>query len=194
MKGRSAVLLGGLLAAATASAQGDFPFDEIPGLDAEPSVQIDLNPALMSFVSEAMKGTDGEAAAALEGITNVRVRVYEGISAEIGDVLKFVDDTTTRLERDGWHAVVRVNEGGERVRVYMKPGTNGTMSGLTVMVTDSGSGDEAVFINVAGAIEPARLGRIAAAMGMDGMFDMLPAVAGQGAAQKAPQSPQSAPQ
>lgn len=191
MKSRSVLLLGGLLATATASAQGYFPFDEIPGLDAEPTVQIDLNPELMNFFTEAAKGAEGEAGAALEGITNVRVRVYEGISDDIGDVLKFVDDTTTRLERDGWHAVVRVNEGGERVRVYMKPGTNGTISGLTVMVTDSGNGDEAVFINVAGAIEPARLGRIAAAVGMDGMFDMLPAIAQGGGAQK---SPQPAPQ
>ena len=56
------------------------------------------------------------------------------------------------------------------------------------MVVDSGGGDEAVFINIAGAIEPARLGRIAAAVGMDGMFNMLPAIAAQGGgAQKGPQ-------
>ena len=195
MKSGSVLLLGGLLAAATATAQGDFPFAEIPGLDEEPTIQIDLNPALMNFVTEAAKGAEGEAAAALEGITNVRVRVYEGISDDIGDVIKFVDDTTTRLERDGWDAVVRVNEDGERVRMYMKLGTNGTVSGLTVMVIDSGGGDEAVFINVAGAIEPARLGRIAAAIGMDGMFDFIPAIAGQdGGAQKGPQPVRQTPQ
>ncbi len=116
----------------------------------------------------------------------MRVRVYEDIGSQIQDVLKFVDDTTTRLERDGWHAVVRVNEDGERVRVYVKPGTNGTIAGLTVLVTDSGSGDEAVFINVAGAIEPARLGMIASAVGMDGMFGMLPALGAPGAPQAAP--------
>jgi hypothetical protein len=187
MKSRAAVLFGGLLAAATASAQGDFPFDEIPGLDSEPTVEIDLNPQLMSFFNEAAKGAQGDAAQALEGITNVRVRVYEGISADIGDVLKFVEDTTARLERDGWHAVVRVNEDGERVRIYMRPGRDGMISGLTVMVADAGAGDEAVFINVAGAIEPARLGRIAAAVGMDGMFDMIPSLPGQGGAQKGSQ-------
>ena len=37
---------------------------------------------MMSFFGEAAKGVGGEAAAALEGITNVRVRVYEGISDE----------------------------------------------------------------------------------------------------------------
>ncbi len=191
MKTRTAWVLGGLLAAANANAQGDFPFDRIPGIDAEPSVEIDLNPELMGFFTEAAKGAQGEAAAALEGITNVRVRVYEGIGSDIEDLVKFVDDTTTRLERDGWHSVVRVNEGGERVRIYMKPGTGGMIAGLTVMVTDSGAGDEAVFINVAGEIEPARLGRIAASIGMDGMFDMIPAVAGQDrGSQKGPQQGQ----
>ena len=187
MKSKWALWLCGCLAAAAASAQGDFPFDEIPGLDMQPTVQIDLNPQLMGFFKEAAKGAaQGEAAAALEGITHVRVRVYEDIGSQIQDVLKFVDDTTTRLERDGWHAVVRVNEDGERVRVYVKPGTNGTIAGLTVLVADSGSGDEAVFINVAGAIEPARLGMIASAVGMDGMFGMLPALGAPGAPQAAP--------
>lgn len=191
MKTRTAWVLGGWLAAANASAQGDFLFDEIPGIDAEPSVQIDLNPELMGFFTEAAKGAQGEAAAALDGITNVRVRVYEGIGSNIDDLVKFVDDTTTRLERDGWHSVVRVSEGGERVRIYMKPGRDGMISGLTVMVTDNGAGNEAVFINVAGEIEPARLGRIAASIGMDGMFDMIPAVAGQDrGSQKGPQQGQ----
>jgi hypothetical protein len=188
MNFRSALLLGGLLAAASsASAQGDFLFGEIPGLDAEPTVEIDLNPVMMGLISEAAKGAEGEAAAALAGITNVRVRVYEGISDDIQDVLKFVDDTSTRLERDGWHTVVRVREGGEHVRIFMRPGTDATISGLTVMVADSGGSDEAVFINVAGTIQPAQLGRIAGAIGMDGMFDMVPGLAAQGAAQQAPQ-------
>jgi hypothetical protein len=191
MKSKLALLLGGLLAAANASAQGDFLFDEIPDLDAEPTVEIDLNPALMGFFAEAAKGVEGGAAAALEGITNVRVRVYEGIGNEIEDLVKFVDDTTRRLERDGWHSVVRVNEDSERVRIYMKPGTGGMISGLTVMVTDGGAGDEAVFINIAGSIEPSRLGRIASAVGVDGMFDMIPAVAGQdGGSRKGPEQAQ----
>jgi hypothetical protein len=45
-----------------------------------------------------------------------------------------------------------------------------------MMVTDTGGSDEAVFINIAGTIQPAQLGRIAAAIGMDGMFNVLPGV------------------
>lgn len=171
MKTRAALLLGGLLAAAAARAQGDFPFDRIPGLDAEPTVEIDLSPELMSFFNSAARGAGDDVASAFEGVTHMRLRVYEDIADAFDDVAKFVDDTTQRLEREGWHSVVRVNEDDERVRIYMKPGTNGKLSGLTLMITEP---DEAVFINVAGDIEPARLGQVAAAVGVDGKFDLVP--------------------
>jgi hypothetical protein len=163
----------------TANAQGYFSFDEIPGLG-EPNVQIDLPPALLSFVNEAVKGANNpEVANALAGVENVRVRVYEDIGADnMAAVTKFVEDTSAKLERDGWHSVVRVRQDGENVRVYMKPTTNaaaapGTLDGLTVMVTDD-SGDEVVFINIAGAIEPAELGKLANAAGMGDLFDATP--------------------
>ena len=173
MKVRAAVWLGGLLAAATASAQGDFLFDQIPGLTKEPTVLIDLNQEMLKLFAGAATGADAQAAAALSGITNLRVRVYEDITAEIPDVVRFVDETTTRLEGDGWSSIVRVNDGDEQVRVYVKPGANSTIAGLTVMVTDGG-GDggsgEAVFISVSGVIQPAQLGALAG-MGMHGAFN-----------------------
>jgi hypothetical protein len=90
----------------------------------------------------------------------------------------FVDDTSQTLESQGWHAAVRVREEGEQVRIYMKPAAaGGVLEGITLMVTDTGSGDEAVFINIAGAIEPAQLGKIAAAIGMNGMFNLVPGAA-----------------
>jgi hypothetical protein len=182
MKPRSVLLVGGLLAVTKLSqAQGHFSFDAIPGVDLEPTVQIDLNPAMLGFLSEAAKGQGEEAAAALEGLTNVRVTVYEGIGGEAQDLQKFVDDTSRTLESQGWHAAVRVREESEQVRIYMKPAAaGGVLEGLTLMVTDNGPGDEAVFINIAGAIQPAQLGKIAAAIGMNGMFSMVP---GAGAAQ-----------
>ena len=180
---RSAFLVAGLLATTGgASAQGYFSFEDIPGLeDSEPTVAIDLDPEMMNFFGAATKGTGQGVASALEGITNVRVRVYEGIADRVQtDLLKFVDDTSRTLERDGWRSVVRVNEDGERVRIFMKlaeGGSNaGSIEGLTVMVIDTGSGDEAVFINLAGLIRPEQLGRVAAEMGMDGMFSMIPGV------------------
>jgi hypothetical protein len=187
MKHNGAWLIGAaaLAFATTANAQGYFSFDEIPVLG-EPNVQIDLPPALLSFVNEAVKGANNpEVANALAGVENVRVRVYEDIGADnMAAVTKFVEDTSAKLERDGWHSVVRVRQDGENVRVYMKPTTNaaaapGTLDGLTVMVTDD-SGDEVVFINIAGAIEPAELGKLANAAGMGDLFDTTPPPGGAG--------------
>ncbi len=180
----STLLVGGLLALGNgAYAQGGyFSFDKIPGIDSEPSVEIDLGPEMMRFFGEATKGA--QAPTGLEGITNVRVRVYEGVTqAGEAEVLKFIDDTSRTLERDGWRSVVRVNEDGERVRIFMKlaaSGANeGSIEGLTVMVVDTSGGNEAVFINVAGAIRPEQLGQVASRFGMQDVFGMVPGAPGQ---------------
>ena len=182
MKSTAALWIGGLLAAATASAQGDFPFGEIPGLNREPSVQIDLNPEMMKIFGGAANGVDPQAAAALQGITNMRVRVYEDIGDEIQDLVKFVNDTTARLESEGWNSIVRVNDGDEQVRVYVKAGADATIAGLTVMVTDAGGdggGGEFVFVNIAGVIHPEQLASIAGSIGMNGMFRGRPGLPAQ---------------
>ena len=195
MNGR-AVLFGGLmLVAASANAQGVFTFDDIP-IAGEPNVEVDMNQEMIKLLAPVAQGAAGQAASALDGVTNIRVLVYENIAGDMEDVLRFVESTGTRLEGDGWHAVVRVREEGEQVRVYMKPGTDGTLAGITVMVTEAGDdvvvddggqvrvrvvgendGGEAIFINVAGAIRPEQLGRLASDIGMDGAFEGIPGVA-----------------
>jgi hypothetical protein len=157
----------------TASAQGYFSFDEIPDIG-EPTVEIDLPPALLGFVNEAAAGASPEAANTLQGVEYVRVRVYENIGPNMAALTKFVADTSATLEREGWHAAVRIREDGENVRIYMKPTTRtgvapGTLDGLTVMVTDEG-----MFINVSGAIQPEQLGKLAGAVGMNGVFNQVP--------------------
>jgi len=182
MERTTTALIGAALLAVTttAGAQGYFSFDDIPGVDAEPTIEIDLDPVLLGWVTEAARGADVEEAQALAGITNIRVRVYEGIGDDAEAMQRFVEDTSARLEGEGWRRVVKVNEDGEQVRVYMRPldpGANaapGSIAGLVVMVTDEGASDESVFINVAGTIQPEQLGRVAGRIGMNGMFNMVP--------------------
>jgi uncharacterized protein DUF4252 len=159
---------------------GFFDFSKIPGLP-EPTVQIDLNPAMLGFVAEAARSTDPETADVLTGIEGVRVYVYEDIGANMQAVLSYIDDTSKQLESEGWHRTVFVQEGDEKVRIYMKlatatGSTKSNVSGLTIMVADGGG--EAVFINVAGEIEPAQFGRLAAAFDFDGVFDGVPGLGG----------------
>lgn len=182
MERTTTALIGAALLAVTttANAQGYFSFDDIPGVDSEPTVEVDLNPALLGFVNEAARGADVAEARALDGITNIRVRVYEDIGDDVAAMQEFVEEASRRLEREGWHRAVKVNEDGEQVRIYMKPlaaGANaapGSIAGIVVMVTDEGAGSESVFINVAGTIQPEQLGRIAGQVGMNGVFNMVP--------------------
>ena len=120
-------VVGGLLAFSSgAHAQGYFPFDEIPGLDSEPTVQIDLDPQLMNMFGAAAKGADQEAASALEGITNVRVRVYEGISDGGGEAeLLEVRRRHVAYARGRWLEIGGPRERGRRARAHLREAGRG---------------------------------------------------------------------
>lgn len=170
------------LSAAAHAQDGFFDFSKIPGLNAAPSVTIDLNAAMLGFVTAAAQQADPETASMLAGIRGVRVYVYEDVpERDAAAVQRFVDDTSGQLEKDGWHRAVFVQDGEDKVRMYVKMGDQAQpsrLSGLTVMVTDSTG--EAVFINVDGQIDPAQLGRIAAEFAPNGRLNGLPGVPPRG--------------
>ena len=180
MKGK-AVLFGGLmLLAASANGQDAFSFADIP-IDGEPTIEVDLGPEMLKLLGEASKGEPGEPGVALQGITNVRFRMYEEVDDDMQDVLRFVDATATRLQADGWQAVVRIRDGTDLIRVYMKPGTGGNLAGVSFMMTSGDGSDgsgEAMFINVAGAFEPSQLGRLASINGITGAVGVLGIIPG----------------
>jgi hypothetical protein len=148
------------LLARSALAQDYFDFGRIPGVSSDPNVEVDLNGALLAFVAEASKGADPDIADALSGIDGIRVRVYEELE-DAAAVSAFIEDTSKALERAAWQRMVYVREGTDKVRIYVKM-RDQEMTGMTVMVVDS---SEAVFISIAGTIDPAQLGRVARAMG-----------------------------
>lgn len=176
-----AVLFGGLmLLAASANAQDALSFADIP-IEKEPTVEVDLGPEMLKLLGEASKGEAGEPGVALEGVTNVRLRIYEDIDEDMQDVLRFVDATATRLQADGWSAVVRIRDGTDLIRVYMKPGAGGKLAGVTFMMTSGDGSDgsgEAMFINVAGAFQPAQLGQLASLNGIAGAVGVLGIIPG----------------
>lgn len=162
-----------------AAAQGAFDFRAIPGLPADPNVQVDLGPALLGFVAEAARQSDPGAADMIAGLRSISVRVYEELT-DLAAVDAFVNDTSSSLEQSGWERVVFVQDGTDKVRIYARIDGN-EMAGMTVMVLDS---SDAVFINIDGRVNPQQLGRVAAAMGFDGvlggMLGAVPPTAGGG--------------
>lgn len=164
-----------LCASGAAFAQEFFDFGAIPGVPSQPTVQVDLNAALIGFAAAAARVSDPAAADMLEGIEGIRVRVYEELD-DAGAVGTFIDDSSARLERDGWQRVVLVQEGDEKVRVYAKLDGD-QMSGVTIFVLDS---TEAVFVSIAGRIDPTQLGQIAGAMGMGDFLGAFTGGVGRG--------------
>jgi len=167
-----------------ACAQGYFDFGQVPGIADQPKVQIDLNPTMLSFVTEAARAADPESGDVIAGIDNVRVRVYE-TTDDMDELLEFIDDTSGRLESEGWQRTVYVDEDESKVRIYMKF-ENNNATGVTIMVAGDHD-DEAVFINVAGIINPTQLGRLMRTIGMDEALRGVTG-AGQGTRDEEPDS------
>ena len=166
-----------LLLANVGFAQGAINFQDIPGIDSQPTVQIDLNAATLGFLRAA--APDPTTAEVLSGIENVRLRVFEEV-ADPEEFLEFIDDTSGSLERDGWQRVVYVEDGNSKVRVYMQFQDDSSASGITVMVGDGN--DSAVLVNVAGIIDPQKLGEVMRAVGagefMNGVAGNVPGATG----------------
>jgi hypothetical protein len=153
------------LSAGAARAQGYFDFASIPGVGSSPTVEINLNPAMLGFVQQAVGASgDPETMNLLKGIEGVRVRVYEDLE-DPRAVMDFIEDASGELERDGWQRAVYINDDDERVHIYVKFGDGSNVAGMTVMIADGD--DEAVFINIAGVINPETLGAVSRAAGID---------------------------
>lgn len=163
---------------ARAQAQGGyFDFTQVPGLGDHPQVQIDLDSQMLGFIGEITGDSDPAVADAFAGIENVRVLVYEMLE-DPEAVLAFVEDSSGKLEAAGWKRIVYVEDEGEKVRIYAKL-EGSSMVGMTVMLVgdgELGSDDGgATFINIAGNIDPAKLGQIANGVGVNGILDGLEA-------------------
>ena len=156
-----------LCTGAPTMAQGFFDFGKIPGVD-EPSIQIDLDPWLLGFVGEATRSNDPATADLLAGLSGIRVRIYDSMR-DAAAVAGFVDDASQALESDGWQRMVYIQDGDDKVRIYVKRDGD-TLSGMTVMVVDA---SDAVFLNIAGSITPEQLGRVVAAVGLEDVAGTL---------------------
>jgi hypothetical protein len=157
-----------------AGVSGQFDFGQIPGISSRPSVEINLNAQMLAFVRAAAGSSDSDAADILAGIESVRVLVYE-LDEEMSAVLEFIDEVSTALEADEWQRVVYVQEETERVSIYVKFNET-SLAGLTLLVADAGG--EAVFANLAGDIDPAKLGAVSQALGIGDVLAGIPDLTG----------------
>lgn len=154
---------------AASHAQGYFDFGEIPGVDDQPLVDVNLNAVMIGFLGTMAREVDPAAADLLSGLRGVRVRVFDSVRNE-RQISNFIDEVTETLEEQGWQRVVFVQEETAKARIHMQM-TEDEVSGMTVMLFD---GSEVVLINIAGNVSAADLGRIMAALPVDDVLGSMP--------------------
>ena len=157
----------------SAVAQDGFDFDDIPGVNDEPVVSINLTPVTLGFLREMTRAVDPATADLLQDLRSIQLRVYHG-SNNARQFSNFIEDVTEELEDRGWQSVMSANNEGMSARIHMRM-TADAVSGMTVMMFD---GAEAVFINIDGTISAADLGRIMAAVHAGDVLGQLPPIPG----------------
>ena len=133
---------------------GYVDFGELNSVYGEPKVMINIGGFLLNMMSQATKD-DPEASALMEGLKGVRINIYS-TEGDVAPALEQVNSVKSMLSAQNWEPIVQVLEDGEEVQIFMKADGEG-MQGLTVMAVD---GEEAVFLNILGAIDPDKLGEM----------------------------------
>jgi hypothetical protein len=141
----------------TDSHPGYVDFDNIGGwFNEEPKLWVNVRGALLRMVVSATRAEDPELSQMLSRLNAVQVRGYSLKSTQPG-VDRRVADFARHLEGRGWETVVRVRENGQRVDMFLQM-RGERIVGLMVMVIEPG--DEAIFVNIAGEVDPDQIGRI----------------------------------
>ena len=136
------------------------------------TVEVFLEPNLLSMVAAVTQGSDPELSDMLHKLKQIRVQTFK-IGADRADkVEEKTAEVAKRLEGSGWQTVVRVRERRqERTYVYMK-WVDKKVQGLVVMNVNPGE-DEASFVNIVGEIDPEQLGRLGHKFNIDALDDSL---------------------
>lgn len=123
----------------------------------ELTVEVNLHGPLIRFVAEAARGAEPELAEALAEIESFRFRLFRLPAPEVAEVRRRVEKAAAALAGRGWEGVVRIREGDNQSHLFLKMDGE-RIIGLTVLFLDQES--QLGFINLAGEIDPAQIGRI----------------------------------
>ena len=99
--------LAGLATCTAAMAQGSFNFDEIPGVDQEPIVAVDVNPVMIGFFRSMAAAANPDAPDVFSGLRSIKLRVYHA-DADAREFSTFIQDVAGRLEGQGWQRLAAV--------------------------------------------------------------------------------------
>ena len=145
------------------TALGQVDFTSLNAIYGEPRVMIDIGGPLMRLMAAAAASSDDpEAAAIMRDLEGIRVNVYD-IAGNREPALEQMSQARAALEAAEWQPIVQVKEEGENVQMFARINVD-IMEGMAIMVVDA---EEAVFINILGAIDPAAIGSVMGHLDVD---------------------------
>ena len=133
----------------------------------EPNVEVFLKGPLLKMARQAVMHEEPELAGALDGVKLVSVNVFKLHDVDSKDLVANTRKLGSDLEKKGWDVAVHVREKGETMYIYVLPGEGEVIDGLVVMAIEEG--DEAVFVNIVGTIDPEQIGRIGHSIHIEGL-------------------------
>jgi hypothetical protein len=131
-------------------------FEKFQG--AEETVEVFIKGPLLKFVSKASEYDDPELASLLNNLKLIKVNVFSMNNFDINEARNIMKSVSEKIDRNKWELMVRTKEAGEYVEVYTQFGPKDTLTGLVVMAVQEKQ--EAVFVNIVGEIDPAKLGKL----------------------------------
>ena len=147
--------------AALENSPGYVDFGALDAVYGEPRVMINIGGILLKLMAAASH-EDPETAQLMSSLEGVRVNVYD-TGGESAAALEQMHRVKGLLQEQAWQPVVQVREEGEQVQIFMKGDEQG-MQGLAVMTVNE---EEAVFINILGAIDPSQLDKVMHQLNVD---------------------------
>src|SRR5437764_7948104 len=128
-------------------------------------VEVNVTSSLISLATKFLEKDQPDVASVLKGLQLLRVNVVGMDDENRNDIEKRVQTIRKDLETKGWERIVKVQEKGQDVGIYLKTQNKDTVQGLVVVVVDGGK--EAVFINVVGDIKPEQLSMLGEKLHID---------------------------
>ncbi len=149
-----------------AAAPGEIDFASLlTGTASTKNIEINLPEPLLAFASALTKTQDADAAALIKDLKHVRVNVLGLDDSNRADLTARMQKIRAELAAQGWLRTVNVQDNGDDVAVLVKIGQNSAIEGLAVTVLSKNN--EAVFVNIVGNIDPARIAAIGERYGID---------------------------
>jgi hypothetical protein len=148
--------------------------------DTAPTVEVNLDGALLDMVANASQSDQPEAAALLRRLTALRVRIFPTEGVQMSTLESRAGRLMNRLSERGWQTVVRVRDENEQtnIQVRMREDSD-AVAGLVVLVNQPGG--ESVFANLVGNVSPSEVGDLSGAIeGLDVIGSSLGGSSGDG--------------